>query len=300
MTAPVESLPRQFALLGDPVAHSKSPAMHAAAYRVLRLPHTYTALRVVPGELSVAMDRLRSGEFSGFNVTVPYKRRVLDFVDRLAPSAALVGVANTLVREADGTIVAHNTDIAALSAELLGLSGTAGNRAVRGGETAIVLGTGGAARSSIAALAVDVGVGRIVVRGRGLAEPSARAAFVAEVRAMLKDAAPLVALEAAPLRAEPSLDAEASIFVQATSAGMSGAEDGNAVADAVAWSSVDPRAIALDVVYAPPETPFLVAAQGNGLRATNGLGMLARQGALAFEHWLAMPAPYNAMLTALL
>jgi len=273
--------------------------MHAAAYRVLRLPHTYTALRVAPGELSAAIDRLRSGEFSGFNVTVPHKRRVLDFVDRLAPSAALVGVANTLVREADGTIVAHNTDIAALSAELLGLSGNAGS-GTRGGETAIVLGTGGAARSSIAALAVDVGVGRIVVRGRALGEPAARDAFIAEVRAMLKGAAPAVAFEAAPLRAEPSLDAEASIFVQATSAGMSGAEDGNVVADAVAWASVDPRAIALDVVYAPPETPFLRAAQGNGLRATNGLGMLARQGALAFEHWLAMPAPYNAMLTALL
>jgi len=80
---------------------------------------------------------------------------------------------------------------------------------------------------------------------------------------------------------------------------MHGADDGAGVAAAVAWSDLPPGAIALDVVYAPPETPFLRAAAAHGVRATNGLGMLAMQGALAFRLWLDLPAPYDAMLAAL-
>jgi shikimate dehydrogenase len=104
---------------------------------------------------------------------------------------------------------------------------------------------------------------------------------------------------AQPLVPDLAIDRAASIVVQATSAGMSGADPGDAVASAIAWSAVADAAVAIDAVYAPPETPFLRAARSRGLRAKNGLGMLARQGALAFELWLGVPAPYDAMLAAI-
>jgi shikimate dehydrogenase len=80
---------------------------------------------------------------------------------------------------------------------------------------------------------------------------------------------------------------------------MDGADPGEVVAEAIAWTALPANAIALDVVYAPRETPFLRAASAHRIRSANGLGMLARQGALAFELWLGGPAPYDAMLAAI-
>jgi len=80
---------------------------------------------------------------------------------------------------------------------------------------------------------------------------------------------------------------------------MHGADPGDAAAGAVAWAALPHDAVALDVVYAPPDTPFLRAARARGLRAAGGLGMLARQGALAFEIWLGIPAPLEVMRAAL-
>src|SRR5208283_2995014 len=93
-------------------------------------------------------------------------------------------------------------------------------------------------------------------------------------------------------------DRHALTVIQATSAGMHGADPGAAVASAVAWSELPASAVALDVVYAPPETPFLRAATSRGLRSANGLGMLVEQGALAFERWLGVPAPRDVMRAA--
>ena len=84
---------RRFAVLGDPVAHSKSPAMHAAAYRALGLDCTYEAIRATPADLALLVRSLREGGFDGFNVTIPHKRRILEHADRLDPSAESVGAA---------------------------------------------------------------------------------------------------------------------------------------------------------------------------------------------------------------
>lgn len=261
---------KRFALLGDPVAHSKSPAMHAAAYRALHLECTYEAIRATPADLAPLVRALRDGTYDGFNVTIPHKRRILEHVDRVDPRAESVGAGNTLVRAKDGAIVAHNTDVPALAAELARLAPERTREEWRASR-AIVLGTGGAAASAIAALENDLGVREVIVRARRGAEPLA------------------------PSEAEKGT----LTIVQATSAGMNGADPGDVVADAIGWSDLPARAIALDVVYAPPETPFLRAAAAHGVRGANGFGMLAMQGALAFELWLGVPAPYNAMLTAL-
>jgi shikimate dehydrogenase len=277
---------RRFAVIGDPVAHSRSPAMHAAAYRALGLAHAYEALRVPAGDLPDVLADLRRGAYDGLNVTVPHKERVLALVDDLDPSARRVGAANTLLRSGATRIVAHNTDAPALAAELRLLSGP--GTAWPGGR-ALVLGSGGAARAAVAAFA-ELGVGEIVVRARAFEDAARRERFVA--------AAP------APVVAEPWRSSAASEsgmvgVVQATSAGMTGADSGKVAADVVAWNALPDGAVAIDVVYGPRETPFLHAARVRGLRCDHGLGMLARQGALAFELWLGVPAPLEVMRAAL-
>jgi shikimate dehydrogenase len=274
--------PRRFAVIGDPVAHSKSPLMHAAAYRALDLPHRYERIRATPADLPRLVQDLRSGLYDGFNVTVPHKLRILDYVDVVAPSAMAAEAANTLVRGPDGRVVAQNTDVPALASELTRLAPARTNAEWAASE-AIVLGTGGAAHAAVLALSSAIGVATITVRARNPA---------------------LLAVEARPLvKAEPlapsARDRTALTIIQATSAGMDGADPGEIVADAIAWNELPPNAVALDVVYAPPETPFLRAAAARGLVHANGLGMLVEQGALAFELWLGIPAPRDVMLAAI-
>ena len=278
---------RRFAVVGDPVGHSKSPVMQAAAMRALGLPHTYEARRATADELRDVVSMLRDGVYDGLNVTVPHKERVLSLADVLDPSAQLAGAANTLVRGDDGRIVAHNTDAPALAAELRRLSS---DSSFGPGARALVLGSGGAARAAVVALGVHLGVGEIAVRARAFANAVRRDAFGATTPCpvTLEDWTPSA-------RGEERTTA----VVQATSAGMRGADPGDSVAGVVAWEALPADAVAIDVVYAPRNTPWLGAARRRGLRCDDGLGMLARQGALALELWLGVKAPLEAMRAAL-
>jgi shikimate dehydrogenase len=295
--APPRSL--RFAVVGDPIGHSRSPRMHMAAFAALRLPHQYSAIRASLEELPAVVDLLRGGSLAGLNVTVPHKRHVLELVDAVDSSAAIVGAANTLVRDASGRVVAYNTDVPALAAELRTLSPEVkladGWMAAR----ALVLGTGGTARSAVVALAFELGVAEIVVRGRSFGTMNARDRFLAEMEELLSCAGVAPALRLEPWGPVPATDRGVFAVVQATSAGMTGADPGEGVAEVVSWSELPRGAVALDVVYEPAQTPFLRAASAKGVRSRGGLGMLARQGALAFELWLGVPAPYEVMVSAL-
>jgi shikimate dehydrogenase len=281
---------RHFAVIGDPVAHSKSPRMHGAAYRALGMPHTYEALRVDVDGLPTVMRALREGKYDGLNVTVPHKQRVMEYVDLVDPSARAVGAANTLVRSSDGTLVAHNTDVPALVAELRALAPERADDAAWATKEALVIGSGGAARAAVMALAI-AGARLITVRARALD----KAARLAEE--VMRSGAPVLIREQ-PLRATPK-DGSFGTIVQATSAGMEGADAGESVSGAVHWDLLTSDTVALDVVYAPPETHFLRAGFSRGLRVANGFGMLTGQGALAFELWLGVRAPRDVMRAAL-
>ncbi len=284
---------RRFAVVGDPVGHSASPRMHDAAYAALGLDCSYEAIRATADELPGLVARLRDGELDGLNVTIPHKHRVLAHVDGLDPTARTSSGANTLVRERDGFVVAHNTDTAALASELecLGVGGPEAR--------ALVLGAGGAAKSAVVALACHLRVGEITVRGRVFADAAARDAWGGGISALLRAAGAVSSLHLEPWGPRDAIEREVSAIVQATSAGMAGGAPGGVAADGVAWRSVRHSAVALDVVYGEGATPFLTAAQARGLRVTDGSGMLARQGALAFELWLRRPAPFDVMLSAL-
>jgi shikimate dehydrogenase len=293
--------PLRFAVVGDPVAHSKSPVMHMAAYRSLGLPHVYEALRVRPDELARVVGELREGRYDGLNVTVPHKEAALALADDRSDGG--LRAANTLARvgagpgvHADGTsrVVAHNTDVPALAEELRLLAGAGAPWATR---RALVLGSGGAALAAVAALRV-LGARDVVVRARTPRRAGAASESTDAGRVNHTAQTPEGRLAQA-WEPSPASEAQTLAVVQATSAGMTGADPGEAVARVVAWDALPPDAVALDVVYAPPETPFLVAARHRGLRRANGLGMLARQGALAFTLWLGVPAPFAVMRAAL-
>jgi shikimate dehydrogenase len=288
----------RFAVIGDPVAHSASPRMHAAAYAALGLNCTYEAIRATEGQLPGLVARLASGEFAGLNVTIPHKRRILAHVDMIDASARTVGGANTLVRGADGRIVAHNTDVTAIAAELRHVAADVPPAGWKKAH-ALVLGTGATARSAVVALGRHIGVATITVRGRALEDDDQRDAFEAEVTELLLRAGSSSVLRLEPWAPIVTTDREVLAIVQATNLGMPGGDPGEVAAEAVAWRAVFPESIALDVVYASGITPFLAAASAHGMRITDGRGMLARQGALAFELWLGRRAPFDAMRAAL-
>ena len=280
---------RRFLLIGHPVGHSISPELHQAAYASLGAAHVYEK-RDCPDEAAVKseVNALRRGDLAGINVTVPWKRLALGLADRVDELAAQIGAANVLVREPRGQIAAYNTDALALTVEL---------RRDRPPRSVAIIGSGGAARAAVAASRA-LGADRIVVIGRRWTEPAARDTWAnaEDFRAL---GATVVAWPAPGGGSEwEALAAASDIVLQATSAGMKGADDGRAVSDVVPWSRLARGALAYDVVYNPLQTPFLAAAGAHGFEARGGLGMLVGQAALSIELWLGVAAPREAMADA--
>jgi shikimate dehydrogenase len=276
-------------LLGHPVAHSVSPAIHAAAYSELGVPHRYHVVDC-PSEADVRAQvaRVRSGELAGANVTVPWKRLALSLCDRLDASAAATGVVNVLHRDGDGQLVGSNTDAVALVEEISAL-----HRAPR---SAAVIGSGGAAQAAVVACRT-LALEPVLLSSRAFAldQPEASWPRSAELRAL---GATLVGWPAHDLDRRREVLAgrlsEVDVILQATSAGMLGAGPGGAVSDWIPWGDLRPGTVALDVVYNPPSTPFLEAARRANLPAQGGLGMLVRQAAAAIRIWLGADPGFRA------
>ena len=282
---------RRFVLIGHPVAHSLSPVIHRAAYLDLGLSHSYELVDC-PDESAVLkiVEALRSGEIAGANVTIPWKRLAMTMADLVAPSAQRVGVANVLARSGDGAIVAHNTDVPALAEEFRRLAGSV--------RRVLVIGNGGSAPAVVTA-AQDAGAERVAITARKFASavPEAEWPYAAE---LVAQGVSLLAWPESDARAKSRLRevvARVDLIVNCTSAGMTGADDGQKLAEIVPWEHVPQSALAYDLIYNPAATPFLERARGCGLGAENGLGMLVAQAALAIELWLSV-SPSRAVLLA--
>jgi shikimate dehydrogenase len=302
------SAPRlRFSLLGHPVRHSVSPSMCTAAFAALGLPHVYTAIDVPsPAGLGRIADDLRSGVISGCNVTLPYKRAVLDHADAQAESAVEAGAANVLTVD-HGRVVAHNTDAEALARELEDLSPeTAATPRPR--LRAAIIGSGGAALAALVACR-RLGFRIVSMTSRSWTDTEAMFESPAAQRARTLGAltAPWPARdEAVPggnvsqaLRLQwGELVAHSDCVIQATSAGMEGADPGEDVSAIVPWDSLPAHALVYDVVYTPRDTPFLRAAQARGLTAAGGLGMLVRQAALSIALWTGKTPPLDRLRRA--
>ncbi|HEX5614057.1 MAG TPA: shikimate dehydrogenase [Acidimicrobiia bacterium] len=260
------------AVIGDPIRHSVSPALHNAAFRATGLDWVFVAFEVASGGASAALDAMRSLALGGLSVTMPHKHDVAQACDELTDDAARLASVNCVVRRADGSLLGDSTD------------GEGFVRALRdaghdpAGESVLLLGAGGAAR------AVAVALGRAGCRVHVAARRAAAA----------RDAAALVA-GGVTVEWDERHDAvaAATLVVNATPIGMGGEGESPLRPDVLG-----PRHVVADLVYHPLLTPLLRSATERGSAGVDGLGMLVHQAALAFERWTATPAPVAVMTAA--
>ena len=273
---------KRIALLGHPVAHSISPAFQQAALDACGIDARYEGWDTTPEDLRIAVERLRSGDLLGANVTVPHKVAAMRLVDRPDALAERVGALNTIVHR-NGLLEATNTDVTGI---LRALESAAVE--VRGAEVLLV-GAGGAARAVVVAMR-HAGAARVIVANRTRERAAALASLGGgdlDLRYVPLDVGD------AMFRAAAS---RARVIVQSTSLGMRhGPDEG---ANPVPGDLMHPGQVAFDLVYVPEETPFLRAAAEAGARPVGGLVMLVHQGAEAFRLWTGVQPPLDVMFEA--
>lgn len=275
-----------YGILGWPVEHSRSPAMHNAAFRARGLEGNYVCFPVHPDDIADAVRGLKALGVRGANVTVPHKQAVIPLLDAVTPEARAIGAVNTIVREVD-RLIGHNTDAPGLARSLDDAGVPLDNARVT------VIGAGGAARAAVVGLAMR-GASRITVAARRIEQATA---LVLELSAVC-DPCPLYAigLEREALASEL---ADCTLLVQSTSATLASSPDAAGFAASIAIEQLPRRAAVVDLVYRPRVTTVLARAEERGLKVVDGLGMLLYQGALAFELWTHTPAPLEVMRAAL-
>ncbi len=289
---------RLLGLIGWPVEHSLSPAMHNAALAAMGLPWVYTLLPVAPAAVGDAVRGLRALGFVGANVTVPHKQAVIPFLDRLTPAAAALGAVNTItvtppipsqpvldtappgVLECP-QLVGDNTDAHGFLADL------SAHGVQIGGRRALVLGAGGASRAVVYALAT-AGCA-VVILNRSLPRAHAVAAMVEQVR-------PGQAVTCGQFPDDIARwVARVDLVINTTSLGMWPASQGLPWDPAVPFQ---PGQVVYDLVYVPRQTALLRRAAADGARPIDGLGMLVEQGAAALAGWTGQEPPRKVMRQA--
>lgn len=267
---------RVVGIIGDPVAHSRSPVMHNAAFTALGLDWVYVPLPVAADDVPAAVAAVRALGLAGVNVTVPHKEAVLPHLDALTPLARQVGAVNTVVNQ-DGRLLGDNTDVHGFAAALRQ------HGARLRGRHALVIGAGGAARAVLAALSA-AGIGRVTIANR----TAARAAALARrFRGPRRDVAPLAALQ------DPARLADVALVVNTTSLGLY-----DTAFPPLAVAATPARCLFVDLLYGR-DTAFLRAARRAGRPTGDGSEMLLHQGARAFTLWTGRRAPLAVMRAAL-
>lgn len=282
---------KRIILIGDPVAHSRSPLMQNAALQALGIAAHYSAVHTPAAELPERIAALRDAAYLGANVTLPHKQAVLPLLDRIEPEAAAIGAVNTIYKDETGALVGANTDAPGLLADL-----AAAGWQPAPTQRVLILGASGAARAAAFAL-VRAGIGELTIANRNLDRAED---LLADLLVGLTDdegllpngelPPPLVALELA----DPDLPAAVAacdLLINATALGWHA--DETPLPD----PPVAATALVYDMVYR--ETRLLREAAARGARTRDGLGMLIYQGALAFERWTGRPAPVEVMQNAL-
>ncbi len=250
-------------VIGAPVGHSRSPALHGYWLRTLGIRGYYIPMEIAQADLDQAIRAMPKMGFVGVNVTIPHKEKVIAIADLVTDRAALIGAANTLIFRKDGKIHADNTDgygfVENLRHNAPGWVPSSG--------PAAVFGAGGASRAVIASL-IEVGV------------PEIRLANRTKTRAeVLHDEFGGKIQVYDWVQAGNMLDGAMTV-VNTTSLGMEGKPDFRIPLDALS-----PKAVVSDLVYTPLETSFLAQARRNGCTVVDGLGMLIHQAVPAFERW---------------
>ena len=253
----------KLAVIGDPINHSRSPAIHTAALRALGIDGSYVGLRVASEDVEAILARVRNGEFDGINVTMPHKRAAAELVDDLSDDARRSASVNTIVRGAGGRLSGHSTDITALR-RLWRQSGLPVDR------PALVMGAGGAAAAAC------------------LAVPSPTVYLSARRPEAARD---LVAAVDRPVVVVPWQAAVSdSVVINATTLGMKGEE--------LAGRVMMLASGLIDLAYGSDVTPAVAAARQRGIPTVDGLDVLVGQAGDSFRLWTGREPPWEAMAEA--
>jgi shikimate dehydrogenase len=274
---------RLLTLIGDPVAHSRSPFIHNTALQHQGHNMVYVTTRVEEGEVREAMAGLRALHAAGANVTIPHKETVLPFLDEVHPRAKAVGAVNTIVAQPDRTLRGDNTDVVGF------LEPLAPYRAALQGVSVVILGAGGAARAAAYALLTTFGLERLTLAARRPAQAEHLATHLAP-----HDAGD--ALHVVPLDRAQRLVRHAKLVVNATPVGM------HPRTDATPWPApgdFTPEHLVYDLIYNPRHTRLLQEAAAQGATAIGGLGMLIGQAAAAYAQWTGAAMPVEVVREAL-
>lgn len=254
---------KQYGVMGFPVGHSMSPLMHNDAFRQEGIDAIYKAIAVTPAELEAKVRTCKENEFAGFNVTIPHKVAIIDYLDEVDEVAKAIGAVNTVVLQ-HGKYKGYNTDglgfVQAIEEHYGSLQG----------KSVLLIGAGGACRGIFYTLA-SLGIKNIDLTNR----------TVEKAQQLIEECTYSIASKALSLEEAQQELGKYDMIVNTTSVGMSP----HVEETPLLLHGIKKDAIVADIIYNPLETLFLQEAKKHGARIQNGLGMFGHQGAIAFELW---------------
>src|SRR3989338_2424731 len=258
-----------YGIVGYPVAHSLSPLIHNVAFKELGVDAVYKLFPLKGSELDGFFAQLResSNPIFGLNITVPYKERVMKYLDNIAPLAQKIMAVNVIVISKERKLIGYNTDAPGFLAHLAELQFNTRDKKIA------IVGSGGVARAILAVLCMIPDRPDFIKIYNRTPE---------RLDNLLEDLAARIDTSiVAPVESIDDLDIPgADLLINTTSVGLKPEDPG--LVDA---NLIHQKLLVYDLVYNPPMTPFLRMAKARGARVTNGLGMLYYQGVLAFQHW---------------
>ncbi len=257
---------KNLGVIGYPIAHSFSPAMHNAALSAAGLDYAYIAMPVAQEELENAVKGIKALNFRGINVTIPHKQAIMEYLDEINEDAKIIGAVNTVVNDND-RLTGYNTDV-------IGFIDALKNAGFEpAGKNAVMLGAGGAARAVVWGL-IKENIKTLSIGVRNVAKVQPLVEYFKDYISIQlfdwKDPAFNTALK------------EADLLINTTPLGMTPNVE---AMPPVAWDCVSSDTFVYDIIYTPAETLFLKTAKEKGCKILNGMGMLAGQGAEAFRLW---------------
>lgn len=271
---------KNLGVIGYPIKHSLSPVIQNTAIQEAGIDYAYIAMPIAPEDLEKAVIGLKALNFTGFNVTIPHKVNIMQYLDEIDEMAKLIGAVNT-VHIKDGKLYGYNTDAIGFINPLL-----KENVEIKD-KTAVILGAGGACRAVACGL-IKQEIKNIILAVRN----------PAKAQLLANDFKDLVDIKVCDWHSEEFKQylAQADLLVNTTPLGMEGNIDSKPPVD---WESVKKSAFVYDIVYIPVETKFLQEAKEYGHKILNGERMLAEQGAAALHLWTDKDINVNIMVKTL-
>ena len=266
-----------YAVIGDPIDHSLSPNIHNAAFRYLKLDHTYIAYKIPDGELSAGIEALKAIKIAGFNVTIPHKIEMMKFLDEMDTTCKVIGAVNTVLNE-DGKLKGYNTDMIGF------LDPIKKKNLIIKDSQVLLLGAGGAARAIVTAM-VKEKAGKITIVNRTLENANKLAEFAKKNGGNVD----IVSMQEAN-----ELITDYKFIINSTSIGMRNEPS------PISTENISKDSIVYDIVYQPINTDLIKKSKENGATIIYGYEMLLSQAACSFEIWHKTEAPYDVMKKTLL